>query len=457
MNQEPFVKTLVDLGFTSMDAQVYFFLAKKGNAKGKEILNALKINRQQVYRSLKSLQRKGIVSSTFEHPARFSAIPFDKVLDMFIKTKMEETQQMQQNKAEILSKWQSIELGKTIDTSARFMVIQGRNHIHSKIFQIINDTKSQLLTVSTVPGLVYAHQCGFFDAAHEHPLKSQIHFRILTELSQENVDAIMGLLSTKPCTKLNFQGRDVNSFGRHFPRFVIKDEEELIFFMSSSVNMSSTDQEDTGIWTNSKAFINAFKALFEELWLNSTDIQKKMVEIKTGRLAPETCVIKSAEVAYKKYIEIMSSARVEIMSITSPEDILRFWKKVPPLKGRTKHGLAIRIMTSTTNENLKAVQELSEYCEIRQVATHCLRTTVVDGIHLFIFKTPSSGQENIESSSYFEDTFYTNDLGYTKRSKYMLNDIWQRSSPLSTTSFSAKVSNSDSDSKIAETMEKKTN
>ncbi len=444
LNQEPFVKTLVDLGFTSMDAQVYFFLAKKGNAKGKDILDALKMNRQQVYRSLKSLQNKGIVSSTFEHPARFFAIPFDKVFDLFISTKMEETQQMQQNKAEILSKWQSAKLGENIDTSARFMVIQGRNHIHSKIFQIINETKSELLTVSTVPGLVYGHQFGFFDAAHKHSLKSQIQFRFLTELSQENVDTITGLLSMKPYATLNFQGRDIGSFGKHFPRLVIKDEEELIFFMSSLANISATDQEDTGIWTNSKALVNGFKAFFDELWFNSTDIQKKIVEIKTGKPTPETYVIKSAEVAYKKYIEIMDSAKVEIVSIGSSNDIFGFWKKVPLLKGRTEHGLSIRIMTPITNENLKAARELSKYCEIRHIETNCLRTTLVDGKHLFMFKTPSCDQEKLEASSYFEDTFYTNDLGYAERAKDTLNDIWKRASPLSAmTSSPATGSNSE--------------
>jgi sugar-specific transcriptional regulator TrmB len=72
---------------------------------------------------------------------------------MFIKAKMEETQRIQKNKAEILSNWQSVELGETVDTSARFMVIQGRNYIYSKILQMINETKSQLSTVSTVQGL----------------------------------------------------------------------------------------------------------------------------------------------------------------------------------------------------------------------------------------------------------------------------------------------------------------
>ena len=55
------------------------------------------------------------------------------------------------------------------------------------------------------------NQFGLFDAACKHPLKSQIQFRFLTELSQENVDTMKGLLKMKPNAKLNFQARDVDS------------------------------------------------------------------------------------------------------------------------------------------------------------------------------------------------------------------------------------------------------
>ena len=45
---------------------------------------------------------------------------------------------------------------------------------------------------------------------------------------------------------------------------------------------------------------------------------------------------------------------------------------------------------------------------------------MVDGKHLFMFKTPSPDQEKLDASSYFEGTFYTNDLEYVDRAKEML-------------------------------------
>jgi sugar-specific transcriptional regulator TrmB len=105
------LKALVKLGLSQTDAEVYVFLATKGPQKAREVANALKMHKRQLYRSLKKLQNKGIVSSTAEHPARFSAVPFEKVLDLLLKAKLGEAQRIEQNKEEILSKWQSMIMG----------------------------------------------------------------------------------------------------------------------------------------------------------------------------------------------------------------------------------------------------------------------------------------------------------------------------------------------------------
>ena len=79
MSEERVLKTLAGLGFSEVDAQVYVFLSKKGLQKGRDISRALKMGKQQLYPCLKNLQSKGIVSVTLEHPARFNAVPFEKV------------------------------------------------------------------------------------------------------------------------------------------------------------------------------------------------------------------------------------------------------------------------------------------------------------------------------------------------------------------------------------------
>ncbi len=108
MSQEWVIKTLLDLGLKRTDVKVYLFLAKTGPQKARYTAKELKMHKQQLYRSLKSLQCKGCVKATLEHSALFSAVPPEKVLDTLIKSKMKEAQNIQHNKQELLSIWQSM-------------------------------------------------------------------------------------------------------------------------------------------------------------------------------------------------------------------------------------------------------------------------------------------------------------------------------------------------------------
>jgi sugar-specific transcriptional regulator TrmB len=101
-------KNLVKLGFTDTDANVYVYLTTKGPQRASEIAEALKIYKQHLHRILKNLQSKGIINASPEYPARYSAVLFEKVLDLLIKAKKEQQQTLQKSKEELLSTWRSI-------------------------------------------------------------------------------------------------------------------------------------------------------------------------------------------------------------------------------------------------------------------------------------------------------------------------------------------------------------
>jgi len=156
LDQESALKALVELGLSPIDAKVYLLLTKRGPKKGKELLEVLKINRQQLYRSLKSLQSKGIVSSTLERPARFSSIPTKQVLDMIIRNKIDEASKLRQQRREILSVLQSAEIGEYSDASARFTVVEDEKFIFAKIRQMVEDAKNEILVSASGLSIIQA-------------------------------------------------------------------------------------------------------------------------------------------------------------------------------------------------------------------------------------------------------------------------------------------------------------
>jgi hypothetical protein len=232
------------------------------------------------------------------------------------------------------------------------------------------------------------------------------------------------LLNKKPPANFSFKGRTPELGPRLLPRMIIRDEEETMFFIDPKVD-SATKKDYVCLWTNCKTLVGSFSAMFEDLWSNSTDIEKKIVEIETGKPTPKTCVFTEAKTAQKKYYETLSSAKKEIVIMTSSKGLLALGKNMPLLTDLTRKGVSVRIMASIVNENLEAAQQLMKRCEVRHVPAVYLGATTVDGQHFFQFKSPPSAQENVESLEYFENTFYTNDVEYVRKTENMLNDIWE--------------------------------
>jgi sugar-specific transcriptional regulator TrmB len=108
MSQEIVFSTLAKLGFTYADTKVYVYLAKKGPQKGKDLCTSLKMTEHQLYPCLKNLQKKGVVNTSCNRPALFSALAFEKVLDLIIDVKKEQAEALQASKEELLLSWRSI-------------------------------------------------------------------------------------------------------------------------------------------------------------------------------------------------------------------------------------------------------------------------------------------------------------------------------------------------------------
>jgi sugar-specific transcriptional regulator TrmB len=100
-------KTLVDLGFKKQDAEVYVFLALNGPKNAKKIADTTLTNKRQIYRILQKLQSREIITATINRTVQYSAVSFDKVLDILIQANMEEANRMEDKKEEIIALWKS--------------------------------------------------------------------------------------------------------------------------------------------------------------------------------------------------------------------------------------------------------------------------------------------------------------------------------------------------------------
>jgi sugar-specific transcriptional regulator TrmB len=102
LSLERVFKALASLGLSESDARVYIFLALKGPTKTGNIVNDLKMSRQQIYRSLRYLQGKGIVFADSTSRGVFSALVFEKALKLLIENEKTKNQILQDTKEALL-------------------------------------------------------------------------------------------------------------------------------------------------------------------------------------------------------------------------------------------------------------------------------------------------------------------------------------------------------------------
>ena len=97
------LETLMKLGLSRMDAQVYVYIAKKGPCTKKDLALALKTTNKLLGQSLRNLQTKGYVTSKMEKQTFFTAIQLGKIIEDHVKAETEQLQRIKQAKEDYLS------------------------------------------------------------------------------------------------------------------------------------------------------------------------------------------------------------------------------------------------------------------------------------------------------------------------------------------------------------------
>lgn len=436
MGEETIKRVLRNSGLTEREAEVYIFLSKHDARKGAEIAQLLKKDKAQIFRILKRLQTKGFVEATFEFPSRLTAVPFENVLNSLVKTKQEEVAFIKKTKKDLLNY-----LGERqqVEPLEKFVVIKGTGKIFSKISQIVSDTKRQLSVANTFSGLTAGDQFGIFAKDPKYSARKGIQFRFLSDLLPENLIAAKVLVEKAPKTCFNLRVRNQDLGLSPFPRMVIKDDEEILFFTSRPDIADNVGNEEVCLWTNCKSLVQAFGTIFEDLWSNSRDIREKIVELESGQPTLRTLVLSDAETAKKKYFGALRAAKEEVLLMTSSKGLNEHWSNRALLKKWEKSHLRVKMMAPIARENSEAAHQLQKAFAVKHIPENLMVATIVDGKHLFQFRThlfqiklPEKQQERLDAVLNFEKLLYTTDSVYVRKIKANMEGVWNGACELST-------------------------
>lgn len=108
MSLERVLKTLKGFGLSHVESEVYVYLAKSGPTKAKDLSSQLGITKQQLFATLSSLRKTGIVAKKSEREGLFSALAFEELLDLLLKLNTEKVKTIKETKGELINSWRNM-------------------------------------------------------------------------------------------------------------------------------------------------------------------------------------------------------------------------------------------------------------------------------------------------------------------------------------------------------------
>lgn len=261
-------RLLIKYDLTPNQAKVYLYLSKIGIKTASEVSKSLRIPRTETYHLLSTLQQKGIIFSVFGKPTKFNAVGIDESIVILVNNEKNRINELETGKENIIKLWKSIPKyigNKEKAEDNKFQTLQGRNSILVKLEQMIKESSENILVLGTESDFKKFHYTDFSNLLK----KTKSELKILTDYSNKGIH-IFEDIPSKKIKKLDDKNREDFCF-------IIKDDSEVIFFMTNSEL-----KDMRAMWTDSKTFVTTLRSLFSLIWKKAHHIDESNAESLLG-------------------------------------------------------------------------------------------------------------------------------------------------------------------------------
>jgi len=282
-------------GLTQNQSKTFIFLTKSGPKTASQISKSLKISRTEIYNILTQLQNRGIVMADFGKPAKFESVLIEKAIDILVENERTRIDELEGATDEILGLWKMIPEcvpGGEMLIGNKFQVLQGKIPVFGKIKQLVQASKKEIL--------IFGSENDFGKFYHTDLLEiiknTKADLKILASYSKKTEYLFEHLSSKKIKTFNEIRAGDLF--------FIIKDNQETIFFMKTS---QDNNDDIMAVWTDSKTLVNSLKLSFNLVWvksnyLNASDDLKTETEDSLNHLIKELEQEKMIVKSLKKHV-----------------------------------------------------------------------------------------------------------------------------------------------------------
>ena len=254
MRLEKVKSELLKFGLTQNQAKVYIYLGKFGPKTAPDVFKALGLPRTETYYIINTLQNKGIVTAELSSPTRYTALTIEKTISILIDAEKEKINSLTKQQDEISELWNAVPavaIDTNDDEKEKLQMLQGNPQIFSKISNLVNTAREEILILGSLKDLSKFYHSNIFDTLPNSILNVKIIFSPAHTLP-DFVDKIdKRRMRLMPTSKADNQC------------FVIKDNREILMFLRNATHPSN---DIFAVWSDSKPLIDAMHNLFEYSW-----------------------------------------------------------------------------------------------------------------------------------------------------------------------------------------------
>lgn len=264
------IQTLTRLGLTVAQAKAYLTLATLETATAKEISYHSDIAREEVYRLLAALQKKGLIERIISSPTRFKAVPIEQGLSILIKRKEKEISEIKKETSNIIENFKQNNAKPIMDKNApQFTLIYGKEAFYRKLKEMMKNTEKTIDTICE--GCSFARAIFELEENIMEAVRRGVRIRVIVTNPEENkLWRNVVQVAKNPCYNLK------TLTVKNTCEFAIFDKKEVIIICFSSKNFA----ESPFLWSKNANIIKMAQNYFENMWQKSSEYIFRKASLK---------------------------------------------------------------------------------------------------------------------------------------------------------------------------------
>tara|TARA_B100000965_G_scaffold156772_1_gene130635 strand:- start:430 stop:1812 length:1383 start_codon:yes stop_codon:yes gene_type:complete len=258
------VELFEEAGLTDREARSLVLLSSSKELKASDLAKKLGTNRLDAYNSLSRLTQIGLVNVTADRPMRFSCSSLPVLFKKLIKDQKSRIDRTTKAFENIMSGASDDALesdNSNVDSSAKFAVLKGREHIQKRIGELANEAEGQLILFLGRYGILHLCRSPSIEEINSAAERGVI-VKVLAQLDRRTLKFFDQLHDSIEIRHSD----EVNSLG------VLKDQSDVIQFLFVEQNPVGRGREDAALVVSSEVFASSHYEFMMAIWNRAVDI-----------------------------------------------------------------------------------------------------------------------------------------------------------------------------------------